>query len=158
MIEAGQSPLVIFHVSDWYTTFARLAGGSSRIPRDRVVDGLDQTPLLFLGEDNGKRDYHYYYNHGKLEAVRKDWTKIYLSEGKVFMPIVNLMHDPMERFMTEINYAGFEPVGFMRMIQEHTKQIGKHPHRVQPGEIREPDFQFDPAPSLKYEPKMKIDW
>jgi arylsulfatase len=158
MIEPGQDPLDIFHVSDWYTTFASIAQGKKYIPTDIVVDGVDQTALLFFGEDNGQRDYNYYYNKGKLEAVRKDWTKIYLGGSKVFMPIVNLMHDPMERYLTEINYAAYEPVSLMRMVQEHNKQIAKYPHRVQPGSIREPDLPFDPAPTLKYEAKKQASW
>lgn len=158
VIEPGQDPLDIFHVSDWYTTFARIAGVKNRIPTDRVVDGIDQTAILFLGEDNGKRDYNFYYNKGKLEAVRKDWTKIYLGGSKVFLPIVNLMHDPMERYLTEINYAGYEPVSLARMIQEHMKQIEKYPHRVQPGTIRESDRPFDPAPTLKYKTKKQVNW
>lgn len=158
MIEPGQDPLDIFHVSDWYTTFASIAGGKEHIPTDIVVDGIDQTALLFLGEDNGQRDYNFYYNKGKLEAIRKDWTKIYFDDSKVFMPIVNLMHDPMERYLTEINYAAYEPVSLVRMMQEHTKQIHQYPHRVQPPMIREPDYPFDPAPSLKYETQKQVEW
>ena len=36
------------HVSDLYTTFARLAGASKYIPRDRIIDGVDQTALLVV--------------------------------------------------------------------------------------------------------------
>lgn len=158
MIEEGQDPLDLFHVSDWYTTFATIAGAKHKIPTDRVVDGIDQSPLLFLGEDNGERDYNYYYNKGKLEAIRKDWTKIYFGGSKVFLPIVNLMHDPMERYLTEINYAAYEPVSLMHMFQEHTKQIQEYPHRVQPPAIRKPDYPYDPAPSLEWKSKKQVDW
>lgn len=158
MIEAGQDPLDLFHVTDWYTTFASIAGVKGEIPTDRVVDGVDQTALLFFGEDNGLRDYHFYYNKGKLEAVRKDWTKIYFDDSKVFMPIVNLMHDPMERYLTEINYAAYEPVSLMKMVQDHMIQIKKYPHYKQQFVIVEPNRPFDPAPSLKYESKMQVDW
>lgn len=158
MIEPGQDPMDLFHVTDWYTTFASIAGVKDKIPTDRVVDGLDQTALLFMGEDNGLRDYHFYYNKGKLEAVRKDWTKIYLGGSKVFLPIANLMHDPMERYLTEINYAGYEPVSLMKMIQDHMLQIKKYPHYEQQIVVREADIPYDPAPTLKYKSKMQVDW
>ena len=36
----------IVHVTDIYTTFARVAQATEYIPRDRVIDGIDQTALL----------------------------------------------------------------------------------------------------------------
>ena len=43
VIEEGQVVGDIIHVTDLYTTFARLGGAMKYIPTDRVVDGLDQT-------------------------------------------------------------------------------------------------------------------
>jgi arylsulfatase A-like enzyme len=65
VIEAGSAAGDIVHVTDIYTTFARVAQATDYIPRDRVIDGIDQTALLLKGEHHGRRDYVYIY-----EAVR----------------------------------------------------------------------------------------
>lgn len=151
-IEAGQDPLDIFHVTDWYTTFARIAGVYNEIPNDRVVDGVDQTGLLLLGEDKGRRDYLFYYNKGKLEAVRKDWIKIRLDDSMIFVPHYNLMHDPAERYPEETAYAG-NSYGMKLVIQEHMKMIQEFPHTEQQPYQRAPDFPFNPTESLEYKAK-----
>ena len=51
----------IFQVSDLYTSFARVAGAMDQIPRDRVIDGIDQPGVLLLGEAHGGRDNVYIY-------------------------------------------------------------------------------------------------
>jgi len=49
VIEAGSAAGDIVHVSDFFTTFARVAQATEYIPRDRVIDGVDQTALLLTG-------------------------------------------------------------------------------------------------------------
>ena len=61
----------IVHVSDLFTTFARLAGAEEHIPTDRVIDGVDQTPVLFLGETHGRRDYVFVYEGPRLRSIVK---------------------------------------------------------------------------------------
>ena len=56
-IEAGSVAGDIIHVSDLFTTFARLGDGTDDIPNDRVIDGIDQTALLLEGDGNSRRDY-----------------------------------------------------------------------------------------------------
>ena len=46
MIEAGSMAEDIFHVSDLFTSFARFGGALDEVPRDRVIDGVDQTGVL----------------------------------------------------------------------------------------------------------------
>ena len=60
MIEAGQDPLDIVSISDWFTTMTRVGGAMDLIPRDRVIDGVDQTGLLLLGEGKSRRDHLFY--------------------------------------------------------------------------------------------------
>jgi arylsulfatase len=59
VIEEGSFAGDIVHVSDLFTTFVRIAGATSGIPRDRVIDGVDQTALFLYGEGHGRRDYVY---------------------------------------------------------------------------------------------------
>ena len=50
MIEPGQEPIDFVQITDWFTTFASIGGALDAIPRDRVIDGVDQSGLLLLGE------------------------------------------------------------------------------------------------------------
>ena len=46
VIEPGTVVGDIVHVSDLFNTFARIAGRYDQIPRDRIIDGIDQTALF----------------------------------------------------------------------------------------------------------------
>ena len=52
----------IFATIDFMPTFARLAGYS--VPSDRVIDGVDQTELIFGRSEKGARDTFYYQGNG----------------------------------------------------------------------------------------------
>ena len=67
VIEAGSSAEDIFHISDFYTTLARLANAEKGIPRDRVIDGVDQSGILLMGENHGRRDFVHIYEGPALK-------------------------------------------------------------------------------------------
>ncbi len=71
MIDEGQVVGDIIHVTDLYTTFARLAGATRYIPGDRVIDGIDQTALLLNGDTHSRRDYVFIYSGHTLGATVK---------------------------------------------------------------------------------------
>ena len=54
MIEPDQDPQDMLHVTDLFTTAARIAGAMNKIPNDRVTDGIDQTALLLFDEGHGR--------------------------------------------------------------------------------------------------------
>ena len=104
MIEPGQDPLDIVQITDLFMTIVSVADAKRYVPTDRVIDGIDQTGLLFLGEGHGRRDYIFHYNRTTLEAVRKDQVKLNLkptNPGFHFYEVYNLYHDPAERFPNE---------------------------------------------------------
>lgn len=70
-IEENQFVGDMIHVTDLYTTFARLGGATKYIPTDRIVDGIDQTALLMNGDTNGRRDYMFIYTGHELGATVK---------------------------------------------------------------------------------------
>ena len=78
VIEAGSYAGDIFHVSDLFTTFARLGQASKYIPTDRVIDGVDQTALLLKGEHHGRRDYVYIYQNDILRSIVKQELKMHV--------------------------------------------------------------------------------
>jgi len=65
----------IVHASDMYTTLAVIAQADQYIPRDRVVDGLNQTSLLLNGDGYGRRDYLFAYEGPHLQATIKEQFK-----------------------------------------------------------------------------------
>ena len=71
MIEPGQTVGDIIHITDIFTTFARLGGAMKHIPTDRIIDGVDQTALLLNGETRSRRDYVYIYAGPQLGAIVK---------------------------------------------------------------------------------------
>ena len=60
-VPAGQESAAIFASVDFMPTFAELCG--FEIPKDRRIDGIDQTGLL-LGKRKTGRDYCYFNNAG----------------------------------------------------------------------------------------------
>ncbi len=68
VIAPGQIVGDIIHETDLFTTFARLGGATKNIPTDRIIDGIDQTSLLYNGDTYGRRDYVFIYT-GPIHAA-----------------------------------------------------------------------------------------
>ena len=45
----------LFHATDWYPTFMRLAGESKEVVKNMKFDGVDQFSTLFNGQDKHSR-------------------------------------------------------------------------------------------------------
>ncbi len=74
----------IIHVTDLYTTFARLGKATRYIPTDRVVDGIDQTALLMKGDTFSRRDYvHIYAGHTIGATVKGRYKRHWIGAGEV---------------------------------------------------------------------------
>mgnify|MGYP000300517391 CR=1 FL=1 len=84
VIEPGQLVGDIIHETDFFTTFARLANASDYIPRDLIIDGIDQTALLMKGDTNGRRDHVFIYAGPRLGAVVKgNYKRHFISSDPV---------------------------------------------------------------------------
>ncbi len=120
----------MIHVSDLYTTFARLAGATEYIPRDRIIDGVDQAALLLEGEGNGRRDYVYIYEGPLLRSVVKQKFKMHLPAPGVpgaGAPVFDLTRDPRE-LTPLIGAALWSGASFQDMVKRHMIGIKKYPH------------------------------
>ncbi len=163
----------MIHVSDLYTTFATLAGATDNIPRDRIIDGLNQTSLLFNGDTNGRRDYMYIYTGNILASqVKGRFKRRWVGElpGLSGSAFYDLYNDPKEIHPKMLPGFTTKPM-FDIMRQRHELWIKKYPHtkhvRGMPlrglenprpavkkaGEFRinPADLPFDPKEFLKYE-------
>jgi arylsulfatase len=99
VIEAGSLAGDMIHVSDLYTTFARIGGATKFVPRDRIVDGLDQTALLLDGDTHGRRDYLHVYDGPNLAKTIKQQFKVHWpppGTPSFKLPVYDLYRDPRE--------------------------------------------------------------
>lgn len=134
VIEAGADPLDLIHVTDWYTTIARIAGASRQLPAGRIIDGVDQTSLLLGGEGRSRRDYvlHYQYPFfGKrgavLGAVRVGDIKYHLNKQPI--EIYNIKRDPKEQFSNPSKYL-WALLPLRRLVWEHEALMKQYPNRT----------------------------
>ncbi|MBL9149842.1 MAG: sulfatase-like hydrolase/transferase [Phycisphaerae bacterium] len=127
MIKAGRVSDGLFDLMDLYNTAVRLGGAGESIPRDRYVDGIDQTSWLLTDQDDNQESsretvFHWYgpdfYGSRWKEFKRVEQINIYpMNDGPgVFGGITNtaklevtdptlgwffnLYQDPKERIPT----------------------------------------------------------
>lgn len=137
MIATDQDPDDILHVTDLFTTAARIAGIKDEIPKDRVTDGIDQSALFLLGEGYGRRHYITHYSGPVLAAIRYEDFKVHIKAahgGLPGMDFYNVRRDPGEKYGKL--YPGLFAVAPIQMfIGSHMEMIKKFPHR-NPSESR----------------------
>jgi arylsulfatase len=133
VIEAGSYAEDIIHVSDLFTTFARLANAMEGVPRDRVIDGVDQSGVLLLGETHGRRDYVHIYEGPTLKSVVKNKYKMHLpppGTNPIGASIFDLYRDSREeRPIDSIKYGPWAGGQFAGMIKRHLAFKQKYPDR-----------------------------
>ena len=133
MIAPGQDPIDLIHVTDWFTTAARIAGAFKKIPSDRITDGIDQSDFLLSGEGHSRRNYMFHYEevfYGepkgmRLGAVRLNNMKQHVQRGEVY----NIIRDPGEKMGNPSPYI-WVMVPIRRMVLEHQKMMELFPNRV----------------------------
>ncbi|MEH6472730.1 MAG: sulfatase-like hydrolase/transferase [Halopseudomonas sp.] len=121
----------ILHVSDLYTTFARLGGATEHIPTDRVIDGVDQTSLFLNGDGFSRRDYVMIYQGPNLAAgvkgrFKRDWKSA--TPGLSKNEFYDLYTDPRERTGEMIEQFHVKSM-FNRQRQRHEMWMDKYPNR-----------------------------
>ena len=132
-IAADQDPIDLIHVTDWFTTAARIGGAFGDIPDDRITDGIDQTSLLLNGEGSSRRNYMFHYEeifYGepkgmRLAAVRLEKMKQHLLKGEIY----NIIRDPGEKMGNPTPYI-WVMTPMRRMVLEHKSMMEKFPNRV----------------------------
>jgi len=130
VIKPGSAAGDMMHVTDLFTTFARLAQATEYIPRDRVIDGIDQTALLLKGEHHGRRDYVYIYENDLLRSIVKQEFKMHMPLPGVpgaTAPTYNLYRDPREEHAL-IGIPLWSGASFQDMAKRHMMTIAKYPH------------------------------
>lgn len=130
MIAEDQLVGDMIHITDLFTTFARLGGAEQHIPTDRVIDGLDQSALFLSGEGHGRRDYVFIYSSDTLRAVVKQKFKLEIpppGAPGVAASIYDVYRDPREEApLTEI--ALWAAASYQDIIARHQMTIARYPH------------------------------
>ena len=131
MIAADSIAGDMVHVTDLFTTFARLGGATDKIPTDRIIDGIDQTALILNGDTHGRRDYVFLYNINTLEAVVKEQYKLEIPGGNIDNAILadfyDLFRDPQEKYPVSTEVGAWGGAKFVRMIKRHLQRKAKFP-------------------------------
>ena len=130
MIEADSNVGDIIHVADLFTTLTRFAGATDAIPRDRVIDGVDQSALMLEGETKGRRDTVFIYSGNALKAVVKEQYKLNVpgpGENPIGANFYDLYRDTHEEYPVSTEVGAWGGQEFVRIIQRHMMRKQKYP-------------------------------
>lgn len=130
MIEPGRKNADMLHVTDMYTTAAKLGGAMERLPKDRVIDGVEQSSYLLAGTKS-RREYMFHYSGAHLGAIRIGQFKRHLGGGHGGLPgkaFFDVLKDPKEEHgvMVQMLWA-WVPFDDIQLMHENL--IEKFPHR-----------------------------
>jgi arylsulfatase len=130
MIEEDAIVADIVHVADLFTTLSRLAGADKYIPRDRLIDGVDQSALVLEGETHGRRDNVMIYSGNSLKAVVKEHLKLKVpakGENPIVADFYDLQRDTREEWPVSTEVGAWGGAEFVRIIQRHMQRKAKYP-------------------------------
>ena len=137
-IQAGSVSDEIVHEMDLFPTFARIAGG--KVPKDRVIDGVDQVDFLLGKQAKSNREGVIVYMGNDVWGVKwRNW-KVNLKEQQNIlsetldygMPrIYNLLKDPGET-QNVIFPETWVPKAALGQLGAHVVSLRKEPP-IKPG-------------------------
>jgi len=130
VIEENQLQAEILHVTDMYTTAARIGGALDKIPDDRIVDGLDQSSFLMTSTPS-RRKYMFHYSGRNLGAVRVGQFKRHIAAGHGGLPgkaFFDIYKDPREEHGVMVSML-WAWVPFDDIVRMHNGMIEEFPHR-----------------------------
>lgn len=130
MIEADSIVGDMVHVSDLFTSLAVMANAADKIPTDRIIDGVDQTALMLLGETHGRRDTVFIYSGNTLKAVVKEQYKLNVpgaGENPIAADFYDLYRDTREEWPVSTEVGAWGGAEFVRVIRRHMQRKAKYP-------------------------------
>ena len=141
-VPAGRVSNEIVHAVDTFATFAAIAG--ARVPRDRPIDGVDQSDFLLGTSEKSAREGFPVFVAERLEAVKwrdykiafyeseRDW---WATPAKLGVPkIFNLLTDPKEQYPATLTPDGWVGVPMMQIVGEFEASAKQYP-LIQPGTL-----------------------
>ena len=143
-IRANWKSKEMFHVLDFFTTFAAITG--AEVPTDRAIDGVDQTDFLLGNQERSNRDSRLvlYDGHDRPVAIRYQQFKYHFIVYDKFNPfqsapeqlgqipfLYNLDTDPKEIFNLFGRSGGvalFEPM-VRDVLAPYLASLREYPNR-----------------------------
>jgi arylsulfatase A-like enzyme len=144
MITPGQVNDGLFDFNDFFPTLLDLAGATNLIPKDRYIDGIDQTSFLLADQGLSNRKYVYYWlqdiysghrvaeykfvfagmSFDEFDVINADTSTVLenYKNGKLF----NLYLDPKERY-SYLNRQTFMDSIASEPYQKHMATFQKYP-------------------------------
>lgn len=131
-IKAGAVSHELASTLDLFPTCLTLA--KAPIPSDRIIDGVDMSPIL-LGSGKGRRETFFYYRDTDLFAIRKGTFKAhYLTQTGYGVPkpeqhdpplLFHLGHDPSEKHNVAKDHPG--------VLADLAQELERHRRNLVPG-------------------------
>ncbi|HEY9783961.1 MAG TPA: arylsulfatase [Candidatus Obscuribacterales bacterium] len=148
VIKPGRVSDGLFDLSDLFNTSATIAGAEAGLPKDRYIDGIDQSSFLIADCGDSNRKFVYYWLKDQLSAIRAGEFKLYrmatsttsddtvniggfsgvsniFSYGKLF----NLYLDPKETHNYIIRKLVYNEV-FSKALNRHAGTFKKYPAKL----------------------------
>jgi arylsulfatase A-like enzyme len=139
-VPAGRVSNEIVHEVDTYTTFAKIAGAS--VPRDRPIDGVDQTDFLLGKSEKSAREGFPVFVADRLEAVKwRNWKVVFYDEQrdwwspptKLGTPkVFDLITDPKEEYPATALRNSWAASPALKIVTEFEQSLKKYPP-IEPG-------------------------
>ena len=139
-IPSGRVSNEIVHEMDTFATFASLSGAT--VPKDRPIDGVDQTDFLLGKKEKSNREGILLFCADRLEAVKwRDWKiHLYDEQRDWFSPplklgvpkLFNLILDPKEEYHQTMIENTWAALPMTKMIAEFDQSMKKYPS-IAPG-------------------------
>lgn len=139
---AGAVSDEIFASLDWMPTLAAMIGESGRVPKDRPLDGVDQSDFLLGKSKKSNREYVLMYIGDQLFSVKWRTLKVHYKtvedllspiQSYLFPPMYDVSNDPGElnNIFMDSNTWVFRIIN--KILAEKKASMAEYPN-VQPGE------------------------
>ncbi len=148
-IPPGRVSNEIVHEVDTYTSFAKIAGVD--IPKDRAIDGVDQTDFFF-GKEKSNREGFPVFVADRMEGVKwRNYKMVFYEEerdwwatpAKLGVPkIFDLYTDPKEEYPATLTPYGWVAIPMMKLVSDFESTLKKNPP-IPPGTLD----PYSPSPS-----------
>ncbi len=132
-VPAGRVSNEIVHIVDMFPTLARVAG--TEVPKDRVIDGVDQLDFFLGKQENSNREGFPAYVADGLSAVKwRNWKVHFIWQVNMYDPpqklplpkLINLLTDlKEERDVVGYNTWVMEPV--VKIVGAFLASLKKYP-------------------------------